>query len=533
MNFGEVLLSDADGAVLAHSINLGGAKIAKGTVLSSTEIGLLTASGITHVTAAILEADDVSEADTANALGAHLCGAHSRATQPVAGRVNLVAEVNGVVHFPLDAINRINEIDEAITVATVVNYTACRAGDLIATIKIIPYAASKKSLEAVLVEGQSCSIGVRPFANKSCGLILTETPGFKPSLLEKGKRRVVQSLALLDMELETSLVVPHRADAVEQAIRQMDCDMILILGASATSDRRDVVPAALLAAGGEILRFGMPVDPGNLLLLGQLGERDIIGLPGCARAPALNGADWVLQRLAADIKVTSKDIAKMGEGGLLKEVPQRTQPRIKTVKKQPKVSAILLAAGQSIRMGGQNKLLRELEGKPLLRRSAETLLGSTIDECIVMVPSDMPDYYELLADLPVRLVEVKDAAEGMSRSIRAGIQACRHNADGALLCFADMPDITPQHIDKIVGTYLDAGGEIVVVPLDRHGRRGHPVLFDQRFFESLCDLSGDRGARDLLKSAPEFIRELQLDSAVTRDLDTLSAWMEWENEQKR
>ena len=88
-----------------------------------------------------------------------------------------------------------------------------------------------------------------------------------------------------------------------------------------------MAPSALRAAGGEVTRFGMPVDPGNLLFLGQLGARAVIGLPGCARSPALNGADWVLSRLVCGIPVTSADIAAMGVGGLLKEIPTRPQPR--------------------------------------------------------------------------------------------------------------------------------------------------------------------------------------------------------------
>ena len=71
----------------------------------------------------------------------------------------------------------------------------------------------------------------------------------------------------------------------------------------------------------------MPVDPGNLLVLGDLRGQPVIGLPGCARSPALNGADWVLERVACGLDITDDDIAGMGVGGLLKEIPLRPQPR--------------------------------------------------------------------------------------------------------------------------------------------------------------------------------------------------------------
>ena len=88
-----------------------------------------------------------------------------------------------------------------------------------------------------------------------------------------------------------------------------------------------MAPEAVRAAGGKIRRFGMPVDPGNLLFVGRLKKRPVIGLPGCARSPALNGADWVLSRVVCGIDVGNKDIAGMGVGGLLKEIPTRPMPR--------------------------------------------------------------------------------------------------------------------------------------------------------------------------------------------------------------
>ena len=101
----------------------------------------------------------------------------------------------------------------------------------------------------------------------------------------------------------------------------------MVFGASAIADRRDVIPAAIEAAGGAVEHFGMPVDPGNLLLVGRVGEKPVIGAPGCARSPKENGFDWVLQRLLAGLAVTRSDITRLGVGGLLMEIVSRGQPR--------------------------------------------------------------------------------------------------------------------------------------------------------------------------------------------------------------
>jgi molybdenum cofactor cytidylyltransferase len=122
-------------------------------------------------------------------------------------------------------------------------------------------------------------------------------------------------------------MVPHNVDALSEALRAASSDLTLILTGSATSDENDVAPTALRAAGGQVARFGMPVDPGNLLFTGTLDSKPVIGLPGCARAPALNGADWVMARVICGIAVGSEEISAMGVGGLLKEIPSRPQPR--------------------------------------------------------------------------------------------------------------------------------------------------------------------------------------------------------------
>ena len=111
------------------------------------------------------------------------------------------------------------------------------------------------------------------------------------------------------------------------AVETDDSVRCLILTGSATSDLNDTAPQAVRRAGGKVLRFGMPVDPGNLLFLGEISGRPVIGLPGCARSPALNGADWVLERLACGLMVGDAEIAAMGVGGLLKEIPIRPQLR--------------------------------------------------------------------------------------------------------------------------------------------------------------------------------------------------------------
>ena len=138
--------------------------------------------------------------------------------------------------------------------------------------------------------------------------------GMKPSLLTSTEKVTKQRLNQLGCALVDSRVVAHEADAVAKAIdaaRQHGAEALLICGASAISDRRDIVPMAVEQAGGNVDRLGLPADPGNLLMSASLDGMPVIGMPGCARSPRLNGFDWVLQLVLAGLPLDDDEIADM------------------------------------------------------------------------------------------------------------------------------------------------------------------------------------------------------------------------------
>ena len=325
MKFGPVPTHDALGAILAHSVALPEGRLRKGMVLGQEDINALAAAQIDEVTVATLEDGDISENDAADSLAdALMVGATGlHRSTAFTGRVNLIADTAGVAVLDIDALHAINSVDPMITVATVPPHHQLRSGDMVATIKIISYAVPRQALDTAIAKAKAAIKVAEPKLG-SATLIITEIPG---GAGEKGRSAIEDRLTALGVTLEAVQVVPHAQGALSAAITAARTPLVLILTGSATSDINDVAPAALVQAGGHITRFGMPVDPGNLLFLGALGETCVIGLPGCARSPALNGADWVLARMVCGIDVTAQEINRMGVGGLLKEIPTRPQPR--------------------------------------------------------------------------------------------------------------------------------------------------------------------------------------------------------------
>ncbi|WP_421704576.1 molybdopterin-binding protein [Aliiroseovarius sp.] len=328
MRFGPVPLSGAEGAVLAHSVAVPGGRLRKGKLVDAGDVAAMQAAGLTEVTVARLEPGDVGEDDAATRLAAALLGADAVSaglapTRAATGRVNLIAQLPGIVELHPEAINAINAVDPMITIATVPEWQRLGQGGMAATIKIIAYAVPEAALERACDAARG-AMRMRAATHGAATLIQT-TVGAEVG--EKGHKAIEARLAALGVSLGPKQLVAHEVDILAGALLQAGGDVLFVLTGSATSDLRDVAPEALRRAGGSVTHFGMPVDPGNLLFLGELGDKPVIGLPGCARSPALNGADWVMERVLCGVPVGPADIAAMGVGGLLKDIPQRGRMR--------------------------------------------------------------------------------------------------------------------------------------------------------------------------------------------------------------
>jgi molybdenum cofactor cytidylyltransferase len=535
MKFGPVPIAEAEGAILAHSVELGSGRLKKGRRLNATDIAALAARGLAEVTVARLAADDVPEDVAAARIGAALAPLDVKqglvVTAPFTGRVNLYAADRGVLSMDAALIGRLNAIDEAITVATLPDHARVAPRQMLATVKIIPYAAPEAAVVAAeaMLAGRA-AIRVNPLVRKTASLILTRTPGMPDKLLTKGAEAVRARLTALGIDLISESQCPHVTADLARAVAGAPGEIVLILTGSATSDRNDVGPASLVVAGGRLTRFGMPVDPGNLLFLGDIAGRPVIGLPGCARSPKLNGADWVLERVACGLDPTSEEIAAMAVGGLLKEIPSRPEPRSGGAEaaRRPVVCAVVLAAGQSRRMGGRDKLLEPVAGSPLLRHVVQALPASSVDEIVVVLPPDPGGRLTALAGTKARAVINPRAAEGMGTSVGAGVTALKAEADAVLIVLADMPEVTAGDYDRLIAAFDPAEDRAIVRAVTDTGQPGHPVLFGRRFFELLQALEGDRGARSLIEDHPEFLVDVTLPgAAAATDLDTPGDWDAW------
>ncbi len=533
MIFGATPLAAAEGAVLAHSHRLPGRVLRKGSVLDAAAVAALREAGRTEVIAARLEPGDVAEDAAAARLAAALATPHLDAGRAGTGRVNLLAQAHGLLRVTAARIDAINLLHESLTVATLPDCSVVAPRDMVATVKVIPFAVPGPVLDAVEAASRDGGGGIalHPFRPLKVGLALSELPGLKESVTEGTIAATAARVAALTGTLLPPLRCAHTAEAIADAVRRLlaaGAELVLIAGASATVDRRDVGPQGVVAAGGEILHFGMPVDPGNLICRGRVGAVPALVLPGCARSPRANGIDWVLRRLFAGLPLGPAEIMRMGVGGLLKDTDARPLPRAKaTAAAAPRprmLAAVVLAAGQSTRMAPYHKLLvADRGGKPMVARVVDNVLSSRARPVLVVLGHRGEEIRAALGGRPVTYVTAADHAAGLSASLRAGIAGLPGEAAAALVCLGDMPLVTGRMIDRLLDAFDPDEGRGIVVPTHQ-GKPGNPILWGRAWFAEILALSGDVGARALLARHAEQVAEVEIgDDAVLRDFDTVES----------
>ncbi|MBO0662715.1 molybdopterin-binding/glycosyltransferase family 2 protein [Jiella sp. MQZ9-1] len=528
MKFGPVPASEAEGALLAHSQTVAHGRIAKGTRLSKDDVAALSRAGIEEVVAARLDDEDLTEDEAAALIGAALKTSHLTASEAATGRVNLFADAPGLLLPHRETIDRVNAVDPAITLATLAEFAPVARGRMVATVKIIPLAVAGSSVAAAIaILNETVAMRLAPFQARRVALIQTTLAGTQPKMLDKTRRVSDARLASAGSRIVSEMRCPHDTLALAASLSEAaEADLVLVFGASAVIDADDVVPAAIRKAGGTVDHLGMPVDPGNLLLIGRLDGRPVLGAPGCARSPKENGFDWVLDRLLAGLEVSSEAIRKMGVGGLLMEIASRPRPREAEEgdarPEEPSVEIIVLAAGRSSRMGGPNKLLATFDGQPLIRRSVETALAAKNAEGVRVVVGHMRDeIVAALAGLDVEIVDNPDFAAGLSTSLKAGFLAS-HDADGVLVMLADQPLLSAPDLDRLIAAFTGEGKGAIVAAADR-GERRNPVILSTAFAAAIAALSGDVGAARIIAAHPEALIEVEIGAAASVDVDTPDA----------
>ncbi len=517
MFFGKISVKNSKGNILAHTLNVNNKKLSKGKIISREDIKLLINSGYETITCAVSDKNDIHEDKIAKLSGKLFSNNSIIIEEPFTGRANLLAKKSGLLVIDERTINKFNSTSEHITLATLNNYSRINKGDMIATIKIIPFYVNSSVLNKINKIVLNKAIYIHSFNKKAVGLILTHNNLENIKLNTISKNRITERLEKLNSYLKVICTCAHDEQLISKHIKNIlkqKCDLILILGASAIIDKNDIIPTAIKASNGQIIRFGMPVDPGNLLLIGKIKNVPVIGLPGCARSPSLNGFDWVLERLISDINLSNKDVYEMGVGGLLKTL-NKNKSKINTYK----VSNIILAAGQSKRMSHVNKLLLTIGNKTMIEKVINMACKSIANSNVIVLGHENKEL-EKFVNKDFIIAKNNDYKKGLSTSVKKGISALPDDCDAAIILLGDMPKITSRLINDLIKAYAPNKNKHIVTP-SYNGKRGNPILIGRKFFPDILNLKGDMGAKNILTQNKDVILNLpQKNNSSMIDIDT-------------
>ena len=536
MRFGPVDIQACEGLILAHSQKLGSRRIAKGSVLTAELVKAFQQQGVARLVCAAPEAGDLSEDEVAERLAAALMTKGVSCSEAATGRVNFKVGATGIIRYDRTLITALNSVDEALTFSLVQHNQLLSAGQMAATLKVIPYFVPEQicqQFEQVL-EGRP-AFTFHPLQSWRVCLIQTMDDVLGDRVYAATEMVTERRLAQLGCSLTDRRRCAHDSTSVSAEITQAlsaGADLILLCGCSAVVDRRDVLPVAVEQAGGQIDQLGLAVDPGNMLLAAHIGRIPVIGMPGCARSPKLNGFDWVLHLLLAGLPLTREELAEMASGGLLMEIASRPLPRdlaSKLPPASPHMGVVLLAAGQSRRMGEVNKLTAEIAGKPVVRHVAEAVLAAGLTDIVVVLGHDSKAVQNCLDGLPVRFVMNADYRSGQASSVGAGVAALNSSATDVMVVLGDMPLLQPSFLKALQHHHLANSQHEKMIGLPVHikdGKRqlGHPVVWGRQFFSELQRLKGDQGGRQIWAEHPAMISYMTVDDPTAfLDTDTADA----------
>ena len=330
MFFGKVKTEFSLGGILSSSIeiykNKNKIKISKGTIINKNLLDLLLLNNVEHIKCAKLEDDEIDENSSVHKISKKIIASKNSniiIQDPKNGRCNLVSSVDGIITFQPNQLFSINSVTNDIGIASLKAFSKVKKNQIVASIKAIPFGIKKNNLQNIINVCQEC-FKILPFQKKNIHLIQTTNQNTRAKVLEKTlevtKDRLLSCGNNLIVEKKCSHEIKSICEHLKKSVNE-DADIILIFGTSAISDINDIIPQSILEINGTILRLGMPVEPGNLILLAEIKiskkHISIIGMPGCARSKKENGVDWILWRKLCDLKISSDDINHMGNGGLL------------------------------------------------------------------------------------------------------------------------------------------------------------------------------------------------------------------------
>ncbi|MBP9477233.1 MAG: molybdopterin-binding protein [Sebaldella sp.] len=322
----KIKVNDSVGMELCHDITqiipgkFKGVRFSKGHIIKEEDVEVLQSLGKEHIF--IWEEDEnyVHENDAAEFISKLVIGEGMHTSEVKEGKINFIAENDGIIKINVDILNKVNGIGEII-VATRYTNSYVKKGEVIAATRIIPLRIEKQQLEELekLVKNENVMSVKEINTNLKIGLITTGSEIFYGKIKDKSREVLSEKLGNYNIHDIEQVFVPDEKEKIKERIMEFEKkkDVIMCTGGMSI-DPDDITPSAIRECGGELIAYGTPVLPGSMFLLAYKGDKVLMGLPGGVIFSPKTVFDLILPRVLACDKITKKDIVEMGHGGMLK-----------------------------------------------------------------------------------------------------------------------------------------------------------------------------------------------------------------------
>ncbi len=321
----KVRVEDAVGMVLGHDLtkvvpgSYKGPAFRKGHIVREEDIPHLKDIGKEHIYLFELGEKKLHEDDAALAIARAAAGARIECAPPSEGRVNLRAQVDGLLKVNRSAVDAVNNV-EHIALSTRHGNQLVKAGDVVAAVKIIPLVVDKAAVEGVEANLKRCGevLAVHPLAKLKVAAVITGNEVFYGRIEDRFAKQIADKVAFYGGVLQETLYRPDDPAQIAEAIASCRANgaEIVIASGGMSVDPDDVTPEAIRATGADVVVYGTPVLPGAMFMLAYLEETAIIGLPACGMFAKTTVLDLVLPRILAGERLSKSDIVSLGYGGL-------------------------------------------------------------------------------------------------------------------------------------------------------------------------------------------------------------------------
>ncbi len=494
MQVNEVKVFEAEGLILANDIELKSSIIKKGTKLSSSNISSLKLAGLETISCYKPNKNDIDAKTAIGMVAAAITGNNTAYILNDDGYCHIFAEKNGIIDIDEVRINRFNNSHPDIFINTIKKDEIVKKDDLLAVIRIIPYLINIDEVNNTIHTntGQGSLISVADFNIKTTTLIQTTMPDTEEQLTSSTKIYLEELLLKADCKLKSDIKCEHNsediANSIYTAINQ-GAEFIIISPAKPTYGKSDIIPTALKESAIDIYKIHIPVETGFDTILAYKGKRiPVIQIPHNYHLGNNDTINKLICKLISKQKFNIEDITQLGFGSLSikSNITNKTKSELLSgtstkAKGKSTIAAIILAAGRGTRMGGNNKLLHEINDEPLFLQSIKSALKSKASPIIVVTGFEADRTEEYLRAYDVVILRNTGYKMGIKTSIDLALSSLPHSVDGALLIPADMPGITTEHIDKLIKSFKPNKKEALCIS-EFEGVKKNPILWPRNLF---------------------------------------------------